>query len=351
MSHFGASRGKANVFMSVLIITRSDDNDCIDMVTAGILERGQSCIRLDTDHYPLNIGISTPSPKNRDDPAGQGFIRIGDDRIELSDVSSVWYRRYFAGGRLPETLGDTRAACVNEARRTLYGTIAALPCFQMDPLICVRKTDHKELQLDKAHEFGMDVGETLFTNDPHDARAFLDRHDNQVVTKMQSSFAVYRDGDELVVFTSKVDPEKLDELLRLQYSPMIFQELFPKKLDIRSTVVGKRIFSAAIDSQTQEKTEIDWRRDGANTLEDWKPFQLPPEIETALLKLTEEFGLNYAAADFVVTRDDRLVFLEINAGGEWFWLARTPGLPIAEAVADTLLGNCERTESWPWMRG
>ncbi|MEM7455940.1 MAG: MvdC/MvdD family ATP grasp protein [Planctomycetota bacterium] len=332
--------------MSVLIITRSDDNECIRMVADQLIARGETCIRFDTDHYPLNIGVSTPSPKKD----GHGFIRIGEDRIEMSEISGVWYRRYFAGGRLPDTLGDTRPACVNEARRTLYGTIAALPCFQLDPLICVRKADHKELQLDKASQFGMEIPDTLFTNDPDDANAFIENHGGKVITKMQSSFAVYRDGDELVVFTSKVKPETMDELLRLRYSPMIFQEWLPKKLDIRSTVVGKQIFSSAIDSQTQEKTEIDWRRDGAGTLEEWVPYQLPPEIETALLNLTEEFGLNYAAADFVVTKDDRLVFLEINAGGEWFWLARTPGLPIAEAIADTLTGKVDRVQSWPWER-
>ena len=214
------------------------------MVADQLAARGETCIRFDTDHYPLNIGVSTPSPKKE----GHGFIRIGENRIELSEVTSVWYRRYFAGGMLPETLGDTRPACVNEARRTLYGTIASLPCFQLDPLICVRKTDHKELQLDKAYHFGMEIPDTLFSNDPHDAHAFIEKHNGNVVTKMQSSFAVYRDGDELVVFTSKVKPETMEELLRLRYSPMIFQEWLPKKLDIRSTVVGKQIVQSEVTS-------------------------------------------------------------------------------------------------------
>ncbi len=61
-----------------------------------------------------------------------------------------------------------------------------------------------------------------------------------------------------------------------------------------------------------------------------------------LLELTADFGLNYAAADFIVTPEGRHAFLEINAGGEWFWLQRAPGLPIAEALADVLLGRTER---------
>ena len=52
------------------------------------------------------------------------------------------------------------------------------------------------------------------------------------------------------------------------------------------------------------------------------------------------FGLGFAAADFIVTPADELVFLEINAGGEWYWLdegaSDRPGFPIADAIAGWL---------------
>jgi glutathione synthase/RimK-type ligase-like ATP-grasp enzyme len=158
-----------------------------------------------------------------------------------------------------------------------------------------------------------------------------------MVTKMQSSFAIYRKGIENVVFTTQVKREDLKDLSGLQYCPMIFQELIPKKIELRATVVGNKVFTAAVDSQQHEHTKIDWRVDGIGLLEAWVPYQLPKSIERALLKLVAAFGLNYAAADFIVTPDGRHVFLEINAGGEWFWLQRVH--PIAEAMADLLLGR------------
>ena len=36
-----------------------------------------------------------------------------------------------------------REPSVEESRRTLYGTIAALGCFELDPLRCVRAADAK----------------------------------------------------------------------------------------------------------------------------------------------------------------------------------------------------------------
>lgn len=318
--------------MSILLVTRSDDNACIEMVSRALHDLGEEPVRMDTDHYPSNLSLST---------------RLGHGRVErrlggrdLADVSALWYRRFFAGGRLPAQLGDTREACVHESRRTLYGTIAALGCFELDPLAAVRKTDHKELQLKKALEFGLRVPETLFTNDPSAVRAFYDEQGGRIVSKMQSSFAIYREGQEQVVFTTPIQPEHLDKMDGLRYAPMIFQEWVSKQVELRATVVGRRVFTAVVDSQKADKTSVDWRRDGVGLIDAWSPYTLPPAVETSLLHLTEFFGLNYAAADFIVTPEGEHVFLEINAGGEWFWLQRI--LPIAEALAEVLAGKAER---------
>ena len=48
-------------------------------------------------------------------------------------------------------------------------------------------------------------------------------------------------------------------------------------------------------------------------------------------------GLVYGALDFIVDPDGCHIFLEINQAGEWGWLQRDLGLPIAEAIATALL--------------
>lgn len=324
--------------MTVLLVTRSDDNASVEMVARALVARGAQPIRLDTDLYPEHLWLSTAIEGGR----WTRTLSTPRERIDLGEVTALWYRRFHAGGGLPLSLGDTREACVNEARRTMYGTIAALGCFELDPLIAVRKTDHKELQLAKAAEHGLDVVATLFTNEPHAVRELWERLGGRLVTKMQSSFAIYRDGVENVVYTNPIRAADLDDLDGLRYAPMTFQEWLDKEVELRVTVVGRQVFAASIDSQRSATTQVDWRRDGVGLIDDWKPYILPEPIARGLLALTAEFGLNYAAADFIVTRDGRHVFLEINAGGEWFWLARNPGLPIAEALADTLLGAVER---------
>lgn len=331
----------------VLIVTRSDDNRSIEAVSQHLLARGAQPIRLDSDRYPDLFRVSTRlggvGPARR-------RIAVGDDVLDLDRVSAVWYRRFHAGAALPAGLGDTRPACVAESRRTLFGFIAALPCFHLDPIESVRRTDHKELQLSRAEALGLEVPRTLISNDAAQVRAFYEECGGRVISKMQHSFAIYREGVENVVFTNPLREEDLDHLDGLRHSPMCFQEHLDKRLELRVTVVGTRVMAAAIDSQAREETQVDWRRDGVGLLDKWQPFDLPAEVERAVLALLGELGLNYGALDFILTPDDRLVFLEVNAVGEFFWLDLFGGLPITESIADVLLGRAERNpfraEAW-----
>lgn len=328
-----------------LLITRSDDHAGVDDVARGLRARGVRAVRIDTDRYPEDVRVSsTIAPDGttrRRWRAADGGVDGGV--VDADDVVSVWHRRFFAGGRLPDSLGDLRQPAVDESRRALYGAIAALDVKQVDRLEDVRRCDHKELQLLRARSLGLTIPRTLFTNDDDDARAFVDdvrARGGQVVTKMQSSFAVYRNDEELVVFTNLVDDGARADLSGLRYCPMQFQEMISKRVELRATVVGDDVFCAAVDSQQSETSRLDWRKDGAGLLTKWTPYPLPPSTTQALLALVKSFGLSYAAADFIVGRNDELVFLEINAGGEWHWLDEhcpgSPGLPIADALAGLL---------------
>lgn len=326
--------------VNVLLVTRSDDNESVELVRHALKKHGAKGIRLDTDRYPTSVGLSTEFNRGKT----RRVLHTEDGAVDLEKLRSIWYRRFLAGGQLPESLGDMRAACVDESRRQLYGTIAACRCFHLDTLRAVRRCDHKELQLLKAREFGLDVPRTLFSNVPDDVRRFAKSIKGPVITKMQHSFAIWRGDVENVVFTNTISDDDLENLDGLALSPMTFQEKLEKKVELRATVVGNRVFTAAVDSQVLDGAKLDWRKEGMTLLDAWWKYELPKPVERALLKLTKWFGLNYAAADFVVTPEGRHVFLEINAGGEFFWLQRTPGLPIVEALAEVLVGKAKRVD-------
>jgi glutathione synthase/RimK-type ligase-like ATP-grasp enzyme len=328
--------------MKVLLVTRSDDNQSVELVRRALKRHGAKGLRLDTDCYPTSVRVSTELSGTKT----RRWVHLPEGSFDLEKLGAVYYRRFLAGGQLPESLGDLRPACLDESRRTLYGTLAACRVFQLDTLRAVRRCDHKELQLRKARELGLDIPRTLFSNHPADVQRFCAAIRGEVITKMQHSFAVYRGGDEHVVYTNTVRERDLtlEALEGLSYSPMTFQEKLEKKLELRVTVVGGRAFTAAVNSQVLDGAKLDWRKEGTALLDAWEPYVLPRRVERGLLALTKWFGLNYAAADFIITPEGRHVFLEINAGGEFYWLQRTPGLPIVEALAEVLVGKAERVD-------
>ncbi|KYF51059.1 MvdD family ATP-grasp ribosomal peptide maturase, partial [Sorangium cellulosum] len=325
--------------MTVLIITHSQDNECIDRVVAAIAGLGGRAFRFDTDAFPQGARLALASGPG----AGRSTLRTlgpGGGELDLGDVTAVWYRRVAHGGGLPASMDpQLRSASVQEAKQTVEGMLAALRVPQVDPLPAVRFASNKQVQLDIAREVGLDTPRTLTTNDAEAARAFAASCPGGVIAKMLSSFAVYRDGEEHVVFTNALAAEDLADMRGLSLCPMTFQEKIPKARELRVTVVGERVFSASVDSQAAPGAEVDWRRQGIELIDTWRKDALPPEVETGVLRLMDRLGLNYGALDILRTPDGRHIFLEVNPSGEFFWLERTPGLPISEALAEVLLGK------------
>lgn len=325
--------------MTVLIITKSDDNQSIPFVVEAIKEKGGNSFRFDTDRFPTEIRIASLYGKGSE----RLTLTSGEHELDLREITAIWHRRLRIGGLIPETMDEQlRKASIGESRATVMGMLASLNAFRMDYEPRIRWAENKQLQLQLARELGLDTPRTLITNDPEAVRSFASECESGMISKMLSSFAIYTDGNENVVFTNTVLPEHLEQLDGLRMCPMTFQEKVPKSLELRTTVVGDRIFTASIDSQASDRATDDWRRDGVSLLNDWKPYDLPNDVEKKLLRLMDHYGLNYGAIDFIVTPDNRHVFLEINPVGEFFWLEMCPGLPISKAIADVLLGRSFR---------
>lgn len=323
--------------MTVLIITHSEDNESISLVQQAIATLGGKAFRFDTDRFPTEVQLDVYYSKESE----RVILACDDQKLDLDEVSAVWYRRIAIGAKIPQTMDkQLRQASIQESRVTIQGMIASIKGFHLDPQPSIRRAENKQLQLQVARAIGLDTPRNLTTNNPLAVKQFAQECEQGIVTKMLSSFAIYdQQGHENVVFTNPVTAEDLNHLDGLRFCPMTFQEKIPKALELRTTIVGKRIFTAAVDSQALEKSQYDWRRQGVALLDAWQPYTLPQDVEEKLFKLMANFGLNYGAIDIIVTPSDRHVFLEVNPVGEFFWLERCPGLPISQAIAELLLAQ------------
>jgi glutathione synthase/RimK-type ligase-like ATP-grasp enzyme len=200
----------------------------------------------------------------------------------------------------------------------------------------VWQAEHKPYQLSVASGIGLRIPPTVITNDPSAIRESFAEFGGMVVKPARSGHVI-RNGQEYSIFTSRVLEEHLDELESARWSPAIYQALIPKRFDLRVTIVGRRVFAAAIDSQSDPAASIDWRHT-KNPRLPHHPITLPEHVIGHLLHLMDSLRLTFGAIDLIETPEGEYVFLEINPSGQWLWLDDMLELGISDAVADWLAG-------------
>ncbi|WP_299453964.1 MvdC/MvdD family ATP grasp protein [uncultured Microscilla sp.] len=329
--------------MEVLIVTYSDDDEGINNVTEALQSKGANVYRFNTNYYPTQIQLASHYINNTE----QVKIISEDVVHNLAKFDAVWYRRIRIGQELPEEMADEyKIPAIEESKTTFWGTLASwgIGKFVLDAVADIRRAENKQLQLKVANRLGLRIPATLITNSAQEVKAFAHNY-SAVISKMQYAFSIY-DGteDEYKVYSHKWQPEELEDMTGLEFSPMIFQEYVEKECEFRVAIVGEQIFCGKIPSQQSTEGQADWRKDGS-LIDDIVPYDLPASIQLKLLHLMDYFGLNYGAVDLIKTPEGKFVFLEVNPVGEFSWLDQAFNNKISEAIANVLLNRARRRNS------
>lgn len=292
-------------------------------VSSAVAARGGTPLLLRTDQYPVEFQIGFGA-------AGCTVVLDGR-RWSEADLSGVWYRRYAPPAAIPEGLDETLAGFMrDECNRALSDWLSALRAFYVDSPANVRAASNKPRQILEAPGFGFEVPRTWLGNDPAAAREFVASVETAVIVKPFTSAATA----DAAVFASRLGPDDIDALDTLDACPMIFQEEVHRRLEVRLTLIGQRVLTVALDAARTQDTP-DYRRLEKES-QVWSPVQPPEAVVAACRRMCDAYGLQYGAFDFLVTPEDRWVFLELNPVGECFWLDEL-GLDASGAIADLLL--------------
>ncbi|WP_135501366.1 MvdC/MvdD family ATP grasp protein [Roseovarius aestuariivivens] len=249
-------------------------------------------------------------------------------RLDLDEVGAVWHRRIRPFELDPALTEETaRSFAWSEAAESLPGLWYGMDCFWMNPPDTDERAMKKVYQHRLAAQLGLRVPETLVTNDPETARAFVEpRMASGVIRK------AFRNHPSAPRQTLKVGPAELELIDTVRFTPVIFQEYIPVALDLRVTVVDGEIFTASFRSDPQY--DVDYRA-GIGTAE-VAPYQLPDDITDKLREFMKRLGLAFGAVDFRVTPEGEHVFFEVNPAGEYLFVSDRIDLPIPQAIAATL---------------
>ncbi|GCD99255.1 hypothetical protein [Embleya hyalina] len=214
----------------------------------------------------------------------------------------------------------------HENTTALLGLLRAHPLLWVNDPTVVDASEHKPAQLASAARHGLRVPDTLFTCHPEAARAFVaEHHDRAVVKALTQRHTTF-------VPTTRI--RLTDDLSGIAGTVHYVQALVEDRLfDARVTVVGDRVFTAAI----RTNGALDWRTLPPAAC-DHRPVETPAHIAAACVEHVRDLGLVYAALDFVVTADG-WTYLETNCAGEFGWIEALTGVPISAAIAHVLTGD------------
>ncbi|GIL32041.1 ATP-grasp ribosomal peptide maturase [Actinocatenispora comari] len=261
--------------------------------------------------------------------------------VELDEVTAVFYRRP-NDFRIPAGMsGPEERFARSQARVGLGGILAALHARWVNHPSALADHEYKPRQLALAARVGLTVPRTLVTNRADDVRAFGKRV-GELVVKPLADPIVNEAGTYTPVWTRRVAADELDDLAGVETTAHLFQAWVDKDFEVRLIAAGDRLMPVAIRASSQT-ARVDWRSD-YDALS-YEPIACPAPVAASVRRYMAAAGLAYGALDFVVDHAGVWHFLEMNAAGQWGWLADKTGIDVAGALADVLTGGS------PWPNG
>lgn len=314
--------------MAVLVVAEDADVSA-DLVVVALRKLDVDILRADLADFPQRMAVSGRCVGGR----WSGELSARGRRVSLTEITGVYYRRPTTFVFPDELSPEAQEFCYEEAACGLGGLLTALYCTWMNDPGKEADASYKPRQLSIAYECGMTTPRTLVSNDPARVAAFAAETVN-VVCKSFTPAVVSRGGDKLYVpHTSLLTPEMLGDLTSVSTTMHLFQELVPRRYDVRLTAVGESCFAAALHLRSSKKT-LDWR--AQMDAIDYEIVDVPDAIRKGVSEYLRRFGLTFGAFDFIVTPDDEWVFLECNPAGQWSWIWHETQLPIPDAIATEL---------------
>ena len=305
----------------VLIISNTHDYST-DHVTYQLKKKGVEYLRLNRDSFS-NYNFSM-------DPVNE--IILGNTNnlkfnINSNTLKSIYFRAPIYSRSNPRNvLPIETQLSKSQWASFIRGLIIFDDILWINHPQSTYNAEIKPFQLNIAKKIGFAVPETIITNDNSNSKLF-----NKIAIKTLEP-AIFDLGDkESFIYTNILDSKELNNH-DLSISPLIIQNALIPKIDIRVTVINKKVYAVSI-KHDNSGIEFDWRLQKEDL--QYELINLPLKIEKLCIKLLEKLGLKFGCIDLIF-HDETYFFIEINPTGEWDWLMHSLNLDIDLKIANEL---------------
>ncbi len=251
-----------------------------------------------------------------------------------STITSIWCRR---PGKVYEFCSDNEKPTEAVQKFVHEQWIIWLEALSLlnnvywvnEPNVSARM-ENKAIQLDHARKVGFNIPRTIITNSAEKVREYFFSEQKKIVAKALYSPLIEEPDQDYFIFTNSIELEDLDDS-EVAVCPSIFQECLYPKRDFRVTVIKNKVLAVQVKLDKPETSDVDWRK--LESAVSYEKVELPSEIVDLCVNYVKAVGLSFGAIDLVEYKGT-YYFLEINPSGEWGWLQKQIGLPVAESLCN-----------------
>lgn len=312
--------------MTILIISDPDDVHAYAVFNALKRQKVQNVYLFDNTQFPTRMNLDIALSAS--DSSHYRIWLSQDKFIDRDAVRSIWWRRPLSLDR--QTFNEDSPE--HTSMMTIRGIWQASSCLWVNDSARVTAIAHKPLQLDLAKQCGLIIPESLITTIPEHAQQFWQQHYGQIT--YQLSTQAFSETHEF----RKLEWEELLEIENPKLAQIILQEWVPGTVDLRITIIGNDILSAALnlhpsgDSMGDQPNRRVYQR-----------HKLPVDLQQKLLLLMRYCGLEYGVIDVRLRPDGEYVFLGIDPYGHFLFVEHACQLPISDLLAKHLANGKKST--------
>ena len=249
----------------------------------------------------------------------------GRAAVDFDDVECIWYRRPYPAVLVPPLSAKNDGDwAIREWREAVTSVLMSSKAYFVSNPWAQQLAAMKVYQLRLAQEEGLQIPDTVMTNDADVARAFVRKHRGRVIHKCVKS------PRDRWVPTNRWQDDDDAELHWLYMSPTFFQEEIVAPHELRITLVGRELFAARFPvpvGVTDARPLLDLP---------YVEHRLPDDVASRLLALMTRLELRFGTIDMRQREDGSYVFLEVNPQGQFLFVEIKTGMPITRAVAELL---------------
>lgn len=325
----------------VVIFTISTDGSTSEVIDWIRVKNSETILRINTDKDDINFIKFNSYNK-------EFLVSKANKQYNLFNVKSFWYRKggvIFRGktqsefgkyGSLNYSLTSKlkleNAALNNFMKKFLeyYSPIKLGSAFN--------STLNKLNVLEIVKGQKIKTPETFILSNKSSLEELIEKQGDLITKAISDGIYVYKKDYSYYSFTELINKKTLKDIEE-SFFPSLFQKKVKKKYEIRTFFLDDTFYSMAIFSQSNKKTEIDFRKYDGKKPNRFVPYKLPKIIEDRLKKVFNHLNLNTGSVDLLKDINGDYIFLEINPVGQFSMVSYPCNYHLEKKVAEYLTQN------------